>query len=193
MGLEATPPAATRYGSVLEWVFLVSQVIFVVEIAARWAVAPAGTFFRESWNRFDFAVVALSLVPAVGGFALVARIFRIFRVLRLVSVGEVLWGSVLRKDGGARAIVLAIALVLLSGYVFALIGFHLFGDTLTEWSSLSRSVSSMAQSLTPGGFIGVLNSPGPLLVFHCAFYVTLLSTAINLAASFYRTRRERSR
>lgn len=84
MGLEAVPDAATEYGAALDWVFLVSQVIFVLEILARWRVASR-QFFNESWNRFDFVAVALSFMPAIGELALVARIFRVLRVLRIVS------------------------------------------------------------------------------------------------------------
>lgn len=186
MGLEATPDAFALYATALEWVFLISQVIFVVEIGLRWWGAPAGTFFRDSWNRFDFAVVALSLLPAVGEFALVARVFRILRVLRVVSVSQVLWGSAVRDDGGLRALSLAVVLLLLSGYVFALSGFHLFGDSLPEWGSLASGVASLARSLTPSGFGTLWQAGGGLLMFHVVFYLSLLSIAVNLGMSLLR-------
>lgn len=186
MGLEATPDAFALYATALEWVFLISQVIFVVEIGLRWWGAPAGTFFRDSWNRFDFAVVALSLLPAVGEFALVARVFRILRVLRVVSVSQVLWGSAVRDDGGLRALSLAVVLLLLSGYVFALSGFHLFGDSLPEWGSLASGVASLARSLTPSGFGTLWQAGGGLLMFHVVFYLSLLSIAVNLGVSLLR-------
>lgn len=186
MGLEATPDAFALYATALEWVFLISQVIFVVEIGLRWWVAPAGTFFKDSWNRFDFAVVALSLLPAVGEFALVARVFRILRVLRVVSVSQVLWGSAVRDDGGLRALLLAVVLLVLSGYVFALSGFHLFGDSLPEWGSLASGVASLARSLTPSGFGAVWQAGGGLLMFHVVFYLSLLSIVVNLGVSLLR-------
>ncbi|HEY0682936.1 MAG TPA: ion transporter [Steroidobacter sp.] len=186
MGLEATPPAAEIYATPLSWLFLVSQVIFVAEIAARWVTTPRGEFFKDSWNRFDFVVVALSLMPAIGEFALVARIFRILRVLRIVSVSDVLCGSLLREDAGTRAILVALLLVLLSGYVFALSGFHLFGKAMIEWSSLAESVASLVRSLTPTGFVAALEAGGGLLLFHALFYVSLLSTLVNLGAALLR-------
>jgi voltage-gated sodium channel len=189
MGLEASPDAADGYQTALEWVFLVSQVIFVAEIAARWLVTPRGEFFRDSWNRYDFVIVALSLMPAVGEFVLVARILRVLRVVRIVSVSDALWGSVLRRHSGLRAVTLALVLVLLSGYVFALAGFHLFGDDLPQWASLAQSVSSLVRSLTPGGLAAALKSSSALLVFHAVFYVALLSIAVNLGASLLRTSR----
>jgi voltage-gated sodium channel len=186
MGLEATPGAFAIYATPLEWVFLISQVIFVAEIALRWWLAPAGQFFKDSWNRFDFAVVALSLLPAIGEFALVARIFRILRVLRVVSVSEVLWASVLREDRGLRAVLLAMLLLVLSGYVFALSGFHLFGDALPEWGSLARSVVSLLRGLTPSGFAAAWQAGGGLLLFNVVFYLLLLTIAVNLGVSLLR-------
>jgi len=188
MGLEAIPEAAAQYGAALDWVFLVSQVIFVVEILARWWVADR-RFFEDSWNRFDFVVVALSLTPAIGEFALIARVFRVLRVLRIVSVGDVLFASVLRQDAGVRAIVLAMCLLLLSGYVFALTGFHLFGTARAEWSSLAHSVVSLLRGLTPDGLTTALSGGAPLLIFHCVFLLALLAIVVNLAVSLSRQRR----
>jgi voltage-gated sodium channel len=186
MGMEATPGAANNYGELLNWVFLVSQVVFVAEIAARWLVAR-DSFFRDSWNRFDFVVVALSLTPAIGDFALIARIFRVLRVLRIVSASEVLMGSVLRQDAGLRATLLAAVLIFISGYIFALAGFHLFGDDLPEWSSLAESTVTLARSFTPAGFTDALNNGGGVLGFHLAFFAVVASTIVNLSMSLTRT------
>lgn len=186
MGLEATPEAVALYATPLSWLFLVSQVVFVAEIVARWLAAPRGEFFKDSWNRFDFIVVALSLLPAIGEFALVARIFRVLRVLRIVSVADVICGSLLRDDAGTRAVLVALLLVLLSGYVFALSGFHLFGDDLPAWSSLAESAASLVHSLTPTGLLVVWNADGGLLLFHAAFYLSLLSTLVNLGVALLR-------
>ena len=186
MGLEATPAANERYGSILEWVFMISQVVFVAEILARWVAAPRGEFFGDSWNRFDFAVVALSLTPAIGDFALVARVFRILRVMRIASVSDVLLGKVLKQDSGLRAILLAVLLSLLGLYVFALSGFHLFGETSWQWDSLAHSASTLIHSFTPEGFSSALVSSPALCAFHVAFYLTLACVLINLGVSLFR-------
>jgi voltage-gated sodium channel len=186
MGMEATPGAVDRYGTLLDWVFIVSQVVFVAEIAARLLVAR-GQFFRDSWNVFDFVVVALSLVPAIGDFALIARIFRILRVLRIVSVSEVLLGSLLRRDAGLRATLLASLLIAISGYIFALAGFHLFGDEAPAWGSLAHSVATLADGFTPNGLTAAMGQGGTVLAFHIAFYVVVLSTVANLVVSLSRT------
>jgi voltage-gated sodium channel len=186
MGLEATPDAAEKYDTLLYWVFMVSQVVFVAEIAARWLVAR-NEFFRDSWNRFDFIVVALSLLPAIGEFALIARILRILRVLRIVSVSDVLLGSLLRQDAGLRAALLATFLIAISGYIFALAGFHLFGDELPQWSSLALSSATLVHSFAPNGFAAAVQGGGAVLAFHIVFYLVVLSTVVNLAVSLTRT------
>lgn len=188
LGLEATPDAAARYAPLLDWVFLTCQVVFVAELLLRWLAADRW-FFKDSWNRFDFALVALSLLPAIGGLALLARVFRVLRILRVVTVGQVLWGSVLRGDDGLRAGLLALLLSLLSGYVFALLGFHLFGESSQEWGSLWLAISSLARALTPSGIAAAWQTGGGLLLFLGLFYLSLASIAVNLAISLMRRSR----
>lgn len=79
------------WDTVLWRFFLVSQAIFVVEIVLR--VLGYGPrfqdFFKDGWNVFDFALVAISLIPDVGTLSFAARIIRVLRalrVLRLVSL-----------------------------------------------------------------------------------------------------------
>jgi hypothetical protein len=66
----------------------VIQTIFVVEIAIRLLAhwPHLGRFLRDGWNVFDLAVVAASLLPQAGAFAMVARLARLMRVTRLISV-----------------------------------------------------------------------------------------------------------
>jgi voltage-gated sodium channel len=63
------------------------QAAVVVELAIRLAAfgARPWRFFLDGWNVFDFGVVALSLLPAAGPFATVARLARVLRVARVVS------------------------------------------------------------------------------------------------------------
>jgi voltage-gated sodium channel len=180
MGLEATPAAADNYATWLEWVFIVSQVVFVVEIVLRLLAAPRAEFFRDSWNSFDFIVVALSLIPALGEFALAARVFRIMRVLRIVSVSDVLLGTVLRKEGSAKPVLLSLLLAVLTSYVFALIGFHVFGDFHPGWESFARSTATLFGMVSPEGFAAVADAGAGALAFCAAFYLVLVSIAANL-------------
>ena len=88
IGVETSATLTARYGTIIVAVEMLIQTIFVGEMTIRvlayWP-RPAA-FFRSGWNVFDFAVVATSLLPQVGAFAVVARLARLVRVTRLVSV-----------------------------------------------------------------------------------------------------------
>src|SRR3712207_8767028 len=88
MGLETSRSLMAGYGPLFSALNLLVQVVFLLEIAVRIAsYAPRPLqFFRDGWNVFDFAVVALSLLPIAGPFASVSRLARLLRVVRLVSV-----------------------------------------------------------------------------------------------------------
>jgi voltage-gated sodium channel len=161
MGIEATPELAERYEASLAAIFVVSQVFFVLEIAARllnyW---PRPTdFFRDGWNLFDFVLVALSLIPAVGSFTVAARLLRVLRVLRVVSSRASLRDFVGGGRRGWAALPDLLVLTLVVGYVFALFGFHLFGPSQPEsWGSLGAALRSLGRLATLrdlGGFAGL--------------------------------------
>ena len=87
IGVETSPALTARYGGLIEAVEIAIQTIFVMEITIRLLACwpRLGAFFRDGWNVFDFAVVAASLLPQAGAFAMVARLARLLRVTRLVS------------------------------------------------------------------------------------------------------------
>lgn len=173
LGVEATPELEGQFYEWLGVFFLVSQAIFVLEILARIAAhgSRPGQFFADSWNRFDFAIVAASLLPAVGAVSLAARVLRVLRLVRLASVSSSLRGSLLRKERGLRAVGLALVLVALVWYVLALVGFHLFGDASPErWGTLAAALASLLQ--VPQGL-------GPTALW-LLFLAALASTASNL-------------
>jgi len=58
--------------------------IFTVVIATR-IIAHGRNFFRDPWSVFDFAVIAIALIPASGPFA-VQRAMRVLRVMRVISL-----------------------------------------------------------------------------------------------------------
>ena len=81
IGLATDPDTLAGHRGLFRLANQLIQVVFVVEIAIRLvAYAPrVHRFFADGWNVFDFAVVALSLLPAVGPFATVARLARLLQ------------------------------------------------------------------------------------------------------------------
>lgn len=156
VGLETSAAVLARYGPALELVNMLVVGIFIVEIALRitsyWPRPLA--FFRDGWNVFDFSVVALSLLPAAGSFATVARLARLLRVVRLVSVVpelRLIVGTMLRSFSSMIAIVLLLLLVV---YVYAVLGYHLFGQADPDrWGDLGTAVRTLFEALTLEGWL----------------------------------------
>jgi voltage-gated sodium channel len=156
VGLETSDELLARFGGALELVNAVIIAIFIFEISVRlisyWP-RPLD-FFRDGWNVFDFAIVALSLLPAAGSFATVARLARLLRVVRLVSVLpelRLIVGTMLRSFGSMAAIVLLLTLVI---YVYAVLGYHLFGAVdPAHWGSLGSAVKTLFEMLTLEGWL----------------------------------------
>ncbi|MEZ5862569.1 MAG: ion transporter [Geminicoccaceae bacterium] len=147
LGLETSPAVMERFGPLLLAIDRAILFLFVLEIAARW-VADLRGFWRDPWRIFDFAVVAVALVPATGTFS-VLRAFRVLRVLRLVSniqaIRRVVAG-LLQAIPGMGSIVLLLGLIF---YVFAVISTKLFAASFPEWfGSLGESAYTLFQVMT---------------------------------------------
>ena len=87
IGLETSESIYEKYHS---WIFIANRAIlgvFIIEIVLKiGAVWPTPRkYFANSWNVFDFTIVAFSLIPATRQFAMVARLLRLLRVVRLIS------------------------------------------------------------------------------------------------------------
>ena len=151
LGLETVHALAERYGT---WIEIGQRAIlgaFVVEAALKlFAVAPRmGRYFRDPWNVFDFSIVVVSLVPAVGVWAIVARTARLLRVLRLVSVIpelRLLVTTLVRSLPGMLHIVVLMGAL---SYVYAIVGFQLFSEhDPTHWHNLGISLLSLFRVVT---------------------------------------------
>jgi voltage-gated sodium channel len=118
---------------------LVVQTVFVGEIVIRLLAhwPEIGRFFRDGWNVFDLAVVAASLLPQAGAFAMVARLARPMRVTRLISVFpelRLIVSTMLRSIPSMGHILMMLGLLL---HVYGILGFYLFREHDPErWGTL---------------------------------------------------------
>ena len=147
LGMETSKPIMASIGPMLLAIDAIILWIFVAEIAARLIVNFKG-FWKDPWRLFDFAVVAVALIPATGGLA-VLRAFRILRVLRLISTVPALKrvvSGLLSALPGMGSIVLLLGLIF---YVFAVISTKLFGEAFPQWfGSLGESSYTLFQIMT---------------------------------------------
>jgi voltage-gated sodium channel len=187
IGAETSSALMTAYGPwlvALNWLF---QLAFIAEIGCR--VLALGrrwpTFFRDGWNAFDFTVVALSLVPAIGPVATVARLARVLRVLRLISAFpdlRLIVATMLRSVASMGHVTLLLGLLL---YVYGVVGYHLFHDADPgRWGSLGRSVLTLFEILTLEGWVEMqeasMRATPWAWVFYTSFIVIAVFIVINL-------------
>jgi voltage-gated sodium channel len=150
MGAEATPSIAANYGDWIDAVLVVVQAAFVAEITIRVAASwpHPRKFFGNFWNSFDFVVVALSLLPMIGGLGLVARLFRLARLIRIVSVAGTLRSFTTGRTHGISALISAALMIGLLWYVMALAGFYLFAASgLGHWASMASGLTLVGELL----------------------------------------------
>ena len=147
LGLETSPAAMAVAGDLISGLDQAILLVFVAEIALRLYVYRAA-FWRDPWSVFDFAVVAIALVPATGPLA-VLRALRVLRVLRLLtmvpSMRRVV-GALLAAIPGLGAIAMVLLIVY---YVFAVIATKLFAAAYPEWfGDIGRSLYTLFQIMT---------------------------------------------
>jgi voltage-gated sodium channel len=188
IGLATDPELLSDYQSLFRFLNGLIQVVFVVEITIRLAAyAPrVHRFFADGWNVFDFTVVALSLVPAVGPFATVARLARLLRALRLVSVVpelRLIVGTMVRSIPSMGHVLLLLGLML---YVYAVLGVHLFREVDPEhWGSLPRAGLTLFEILTLEGWIDVQQASFAATRWAWVFYVSYVVLAVFVVVNLF--------
>ena len=161
IGLETSRGVVEQYG---DWLHLGNDIIlgvFIIEVVLKLAaVAPRfGLYFGNGWNLFDFTVVVLSLIPATGEFALVARLIRVLRVLRLVSAVPQLRLVVATLVRSIPSMGHVIMLMSILFYIYAVTGFHLFHEHDAErWGTLGAALLTLFQMVTLEGWVEVMDT-----------------------------------
>jgi voltage-gated sodium channel len=174
LGLETSPWAMERFGAVLHAVDRIVLAVFVVEILARLAV-HRGAFFKDPWSLFDFAVVAVALVPATGGFS-VLRALRILRVLRMITIVPSLRrvvGALISALPGMGSIILLLSLLF---YVFSVMATKLFGSAFPAWfGSIPASAYSLFQVMTLESWsMGIVRPVMEVYPYAWAFFIPFI-------------------
>ena len=147
LGLETSAEVRAATGGWLQQLDAVILGIFVIEVACRIGL-HGWRFFKDPWGIFDFAIVAISLMPSAGPFA-VLRALRVLRVLRLVSVVPSMRSVVTALLSSLPGLGAIIALLGLVFYVSAVMATMLFGEAFPDWfGSLGKSFYTLFQVMT---------------------------------------------
>jgi voltage-gated sodium channel len=163
LGLETSPWVMGRYGGLLSGLNELVLAIFVVEITLR-IYAHGRDFWTRPWSLFDFAVVAITILPTTGDFSVV-RALRVLRVLRLVSIVPSMRrvvSGLLTALPGMGSIMALLALLL---YVFSVMATNLYGRHFPElFGTLGASAFTLFQVMTLEGWAG--NVVRPVMKIH---------------------------
>ncbi|GID98639.1 ion transporter [Amorphoplanes digitatis] len=145
LGLE-TYPHLGEARPLLHGLELFFRALFVVEIAIRilaYGRRPQD-FFRNGWNVFDFVVTMAVFVPGLHGDSTILRVVRIARVLRLVRFSpglRTIVSALLRSLPGVGG---ALALALVTLYVYGMAGWLIFKDVYPEeYGNIGRAVLTL--------------------------------------------------
>lgn len=147
LGMQTSASVMARWGDVLVLLDTIILAVFVAEITARIYVHRAA-FFRDPWSLFDFAVVAIALVPASGQLSVLRalRVLRVMRVVTMVPSMRRVVSALLSAIPGLGSIAMVLGLVF---YVSAVIATGLFSADFPEWfGTLGRSVYTLFQVMT---------------------------------------------
>jgi voltage-gated sodium channel len=161
IGLETSPEFVASFdgwlsvgNDIILGVFIVEAVFKIAAVAPRW-----GLYFRSGWNLFDLSVIVLSLIPATGEFALVARLVRVLRVLRLISAVpqlRLIIATLVRSIPSMGHVILLMSVIF---YIYAVTGFHLFSEIDEEhWGSLGAALLTLFQMVTLEGWVEVMEA-----------------------------------
>ena len=147
IGMETSPALMARFGILLGAIDTIAIVIFVIEILLKLLVYRVN-FFKNGWNIFDFAIVAVALLPT-GGSLSVLRALRILRALRLISAMPKMRKVVQGLFAAIPSMGTVIILLGLVFYIAAVMATKLFGDAFPEWfGSIGSSLYSLFQIMT---------------------------------------------
>lgn len=174
LGLETSAEAMAAAGGLLVAADRAIIAVFAGEILAKlWVYRRR--FFTDPWNLFDFAVVAISLVPASAAFS-VLRALRVLRVLRLVSVVPSMRKVVQALLGAIPGMGSIVALLALLYYVFSVMATKLFGAAFPEWfGSIGASAYSLFQIMTLESWsMGIVRPVMEVFPYAWAFFVPFI-------------------
>ena len=107
------------------------------------------SFFNDNWNKFDFLIVAGSIIPSTGGLLPILRLLRLLRVLKLIKFLPqlvIIINALLMGLGSISYVGLILFLFL---YVYGIIGMILFqaGDPF-HFGTLHMTMISLFRAAT---------------------------------------------
>lgn len=180
LGLETSPELVSRYGDTMILINHLVLAVFVLEAVMKiTAVAPRfRLYFGDGWNLFDFTIVVLSLIPATGEFAMIARLARLMRVMRLVSALpelRLIVSTLIRSIPGFANVIVLLSIIF---YIYGVAGYHIFHEhDPVHWRNLGISLLTLFRVLTLEDWTDVMYTAMQLNPYSWLFFVSFVVVA----------------
>lgn len=177
LGFETSPNLNEKYGGLFNLINQFVLGVFILEAVIKiTAVAPqVSKYFKNGWNIFDFSIILLSLIPATGQFAMIARLARLLRVLRLISALpelRLIVSTLLRSIPGMANVMLLMSVIF---YIYAIMGFHLFHEHDPEhWRNVGISLLTLFRIATLEDWTDVMYKGMELAPMAWAYFVSFV-------------------
>ena len=105
--------------------------------------------FKDPWNLFDFAIVAVCFLPVDAQYVAVLRLARILRVMRLVTAIpklQILVGALLKSIPSMAYVSILLSLLF---YIYAVMGTFMFGaNDPIHFDTLHKSMLTLFRVVT---------------------------------------------
>ena len=177
LGFETSAELNAKFGGLFELINQIVLGVFILEAAMKIiAVAPQfSKYFKNGWNLFDFSIILLSLIPATGQFAMIARLARLLRVLRLISALpelRLIVSTLLRSIPGMANVMLLMGVIF---YIYAIMGFHLFHEHDPEhWRNIGISLLTLFRIATLEDWTDVMYKGMELSPYSWIFFISFV-------------------
>lgn len=155
VGIETSPAMVKAYGGALHVLDQIVLAIFVTEIVIKLAAEGRAPwrYFRDPFNCFDFAIVAVSLLPLGAQYVTVLRLLRLLRVLRLVHALprlQILVSALLKSIPSMGYVGMFLGLLF---YVYGVAGVFLFAENdPARFGTLGTAMLSLFTVVTLEGW-----------------------------------------
>lgn len=147
IGLETSPMIRETAGAWLAELDKYILVIFTLEISLK-IVVYRHRFFLNTWNIFDFLIVAIALVPAAGPLHILRtlRILRTARLIKNVPKLRMIIESLLKSIPSIGWIAVLLFMIF---YIFAVIGTDMYQEKFPEYfGDMGRTMFTLFQVMT---------------------------------------------
>lgn len=182
LGAETFTGLPPDVAQVLSVINNIAVGIFVVEIALR-IFGHGREFFKDPWSWFDLIVVAVALIPATDGVA-VLRVLRVLRILRLLSTIKSMRMVVSALLAALPGIISIGGLLVIVLYIFAVMSTTLFQSVAPQhFGDLGISTASLFRVMNGDGWPDIIEpiaTNGWVWAFFITFTVATTFIVLNL-------------